>query len=138
MYAISTATFVSILALVSSLAGIAQAAPQPQCAETSDVKSGDTCDTLGARLGLSKAEIQSMNSGLSCDGTIPVSTLCIKLSTTTKAPACTKPVTATGTTCDGLASQNGIDKATFVKFNPNVNDDCTNLVPGQEYCLSAD
>ncbi|KAI9436417.1 hypothetical protein BJY52DRAFT_1328978 [Lactarius psammicola] len=134
MYAISTAAFVSILALASSLAGVVQAAPRAQCA---GALSGETCDTLGARLGLSKAAIQSLNSGLSCKrrhGTIPVSKLCIKLST----PICTKSVTATGMTCDDLASQNGIGKATFVQFNDNVNDDCTNLVPGQEYCVAVD
>ncbi|KAI9436420.1 hypothetical protein BJY52DRAFT_1329008 [Lactarius psammicola] len=138
MYAISTAAFVSILALVSSLAGVVQAAPQPHCIEKSDIKSGDTCDTLGARLGLSKAEIQSMNPELSCDGTISVPKLCIKLSKRAPAPACTKLVTALGTTCDVLASQNGIDKATFVKLNPGVNMDCTNLIPGQKYCVSVD
>ena len=45
-------------------------------------------------------------------------------------PTCTKEVTATSTTCDGLLPQS-LSKVTFVEFNDNVNDDCTNLVPGQ-------
>ncbi|KAI9430889.1 hypothetical protein H4582DRAFT_2072159 [Lactarius indigo] len=129
MYAISTATFVSLLALVSSLAVVVQATgPRPQCVETYTLQQAEPCDTLATALGLSKAEILSINSEISCDGTLPAGkVLCIKQST----PTCKQQDPATATTCDGLLSKWGLSRDQFVEYNDDVNDDCSNLVPGQ-------
>ncbi|KAH9006336.1 hypothetical protein EDB86DRAFT_713777 [Lactarius hatsudake] len=148
MHAISTAAFVSVLALVSSLA--AATGPKPQCIKTYTVPKAEPCDTFVAGLGLSKADILSLNSGLNCDGTIPAGkVLCIKQSKQKPArmlapepkkpaPACKTYATATDTTCDGLAPKFGLTPEKFVEYNSNVNDDCTNLVPGQAYCVALD
>ncbi|KAH9067778.1 hypothetical protein EDB87DRAFT_41526 [Lactarius vividus] len=151
MHAISTAAFVSVLALVSSLAAaIPATGPKPQCIKTYTVPKAEPCDTFVAKLGLSKADILSLNSGLSCDGTIPAGkVICIKQSTQKPArmlaqepkkpaPACKTYATATDTTCDGLAPKFGLTPKKFVEYNDNVNDDCTNLVPGQAYCVALD
>ncbi|KAH9044989.1 hypothetical protein EDB83DRAFT_2317891 [Lactarius deliciosus] len=100
MHAISTAAFISVLALASTLAqampqgmavAIAGAEPAPSpdfsppshkvapCKDTYTVPEAESCDTLFAKLDLSKADILSLNSGLSCDDTIPAGKiLCIK------------------------------------------------------------
>ncbi|KAI9430807.1 hypothetical protein H4582DRAFT_2103529 [Lactarius indigo] len=151
MHAISTAAFVSVLALVSSLAAATPATgTTPQCIKTYTVPKAIPCDTLIADLGLSKADILSLNSGFSCDGTIPAGkVLCIKQSkpkparmlvpTPKKpAPACKKYVTASETTCDELAPKFDLTPKEFIEYNDGVNDDCTNLVPGQKYCVALD
>ncbi|KAH9044986.1 hypothetical protein EDB83DRAFT_2523631 [Lactarius deliciosus] len=151
MHAISIAAFVPVLALVSTLAqampqAIQKSAPTPQpspspapsssdkavaCTNTYTVPQAEPCDTLVAKLGLSQADILSLNSGLSCDGTIPAGkVLCIKPKSDL-APACKTKATATGKTCDDLASKFGLTPKKFAEYNDNVNSDCTNLVPGQ-------
>ncbi|KAH9177182.1 hypothetical protein EDB89DRAFT_1934801, partial [Lactarius sanguifluus] len=137
MHAISTAAFVSVLALVPSLAAAIPATnptQQPQCTRMQD----EPCDTLVAKLGLSQADILSFNSGISCDGPIPAGkVLCIKqpkqesLSARKPVPACKTHATATETTCGALANKFGLTPQKFVEYNDNVNSDCTNLVPGQ-------
>ncbi|KAI9439718.1 hypothetical protein H4582DRAFT_1542407 [Lactarius indigo] len=166
MHAISTAAFVSVLALASTLAfALPQAkpatGPAPQqspaplkssssdkavpCTDTYTVPQDEPCDTLVAKLGLSQADILSLNSGLSCDGNIPAGkVLCIKKSKQVSllaqkpAPACKTYVTATDKTCDGLLSKFSLTAMKFVEYNSNVNSDCTNLVPGQKYCVALD
>ncbi|KAI9430808.1 hypothetical protein H4582DRAFT_1350028 [Lactarius indigo] len=166
MRTISTATFFSVLALVSSLAfALPQAkpatGPAPQqspaplkssssdkavpCTDTYTVPKAEPCDTLVEELGLSQADILSLNDGLSCDGNIPAGkVLCIKkpkqvsLLAQKPAPACKTYVTATATTCDALASEFGLTLEKFVEYNSNVNSDCANLVPGQKYCVALD
>ncbi|KAH9044984.1 hypothetical protein EDB83DRAFT_2523629 [Lactarius deliciosus] len=160
MHTISTAAFVSVLALLSTLAqAMPQAvpkvasAPQPSpspspapsssdkavpCTNTYTVPQAEPCDTLVAKLGMSQADILSLNSGLSCDGTIPAGRiLCIKPKSDL-APACKTKATATGKTCDDLASKFGLTPKKFVEYNDNVNSDCTNLVPGHIAWLSID
>ncbi|KAH9029707.1 hypothetical protein EDB85DRAFT_2147185 [Lactarius pseudohatsudake] len=141
MHAISTAAFVSVLALVPSLAAAIPATnptQQPQCTQTYTVPQAEPCDTLVAKLGLSQADILSLNSGISCDGPIPAGkVLCIQqpkqesLLAQTPAPACKTQAAATDTTCDALATKFGLTPQKFVEYNDNVNSDCTNLVPGQ-------
>ncbi|KAH8989308.1 hypothetical protein EDB83DRAFT_2559650 [Lactarius deliciosus] len=159
MHAISTAAFVSVLALVPSLAAAIPATnptQQPQCtrmssssypfqssdkaisftlAETYTVPQAEPCDTLAVKLGLSQADILSFNSGISCDGPIPAGK---SLLAQKPAPACKTQATATDTTCDALATKFGLTRQKFVEYNDNVNSDCTNLVPGQAYCVALD
>ncbi|KAH9038450.1 hypothetical protein EDB84DRAFT_1560372 [Lactarius hengduanensis] len=120
------------------------------CTETYTVPNAAPCDTLGAELGLSKADIMSLNSGIGCDGPVPAGkVLCIKKLKTGStrmwahkrkkpAPACKTYATATDTTCDALASKFGLAPKKFAEYNDNVNGDCTNLVPGQVYCVALD
>ncbi|KAH9003760.1 hypothetical protein EDB86DRAFT_2826334 [Lactarius hatsudake] len=131
MHAISTAAFISVLALVPSLAAAIPATnptQQPQCTQTYTVPQAEPCDTLVAKLGLSQADILSLNSGISCDGPTPAGK---SLLAQKPAPACKTHATATDTTCDALATKFGLTRQKFVEYNDNVNSDCTNLVPGQ-------
>ncbi|KAI9430811.1 hypothetical protein H4582DRAFT_1350092 [Lactarius indigo] len=162
MRTISTATFVSVLILASTLAfALPQAkpatgpapkqSPAPSnpsssdkaapCTDTYTLPQAEPCDTLVTELGLSKADILSLNSGLSCDSNIPAGkVLCIKKpkQESKSAPACKTQATATDTTCDGLVSKFGLTAKKFVEYNSNVNSNCTNLVPGQAYCVALD
>ncbi|KAH9054756.1 hypothetical protein EDB87DRAFT_1418999 [Lactarius vividus] len=148
MHATSTAAFVSILALVSSLAAAIPATnptQQSQCTQTYTVPQAEPCDTLVANLGLSQADILSLNSGISCDSPIPAGkVLCItkpeqeSLLAQNPVPACKTEATATDTSCDALASKFGLTPQKFVEYNSNVNSDCSNLVPGQTYCVALD
>ncbi|KAH9020701.1 hypothetical protein EDB84DRAFT_1581060 [Lactarius hengduanensis] len=108
-------------------------------------KQAEPWDTLVAKLGLSQADILSLNSGISCDGPIPAGkVLCIQqpkqesLLAQTPAPACKTQAAATDTTCDALATKFGLTPQKFAEYNDNVNSDCTNLVPGQAYCVALD
>ncbi|KAH9054755.1 hypothetical protein EDB87DRAFT_1580313 [Lactarius vividus] len=148
MHTISIAAFVSVLALVSSLAAAIPATnptQQPQCTQTYTVPQAEPSDTLVANLGLSQADILSLNSGISCDGPIAAGqVLCIKqpkqesLLAQNPALACKTKETATDTSCDALASKFGLTPQKFVEYNSNVNSDCSNLVPGQTYCVALD
>ncbi|KAF8272635.1 hypothetical protein EI94DRAFT_1697326 [Lactarius quietus] len=126
MLAISTAV---LFVLASSLAVFVQAnGPRPQCTVTYTVPQDETCDSLSAKISADQSTILAMNSGISCDGTLPANqVLCVK----SWQPTCTLNETATSTTCDGLASEWNITSSDFVDYNDNVNDDCTNLVVGQ-------
>ncbi|KAH9034067.1 hypothetical protein EDB85DRAFT_2144557 [Lactarius pseudohatsudake] len=159
MHAISTAAFVSVLALVSTLAQAMpqaiqknaptlQPSPAPSssdkavpCTNTYTVPQAEPCDTLVAKLGLSQADILSLNSGLSCKLTArsPLGKYCASRSQSTDlAPACKTKATATGKTCDDLASKFGLTPKKFAEYNDDVNSDCTNLVPGHTAWLSID
>ncbi|KAI9430803.1 hypothetical protein H4582DRAFT_2103526 [Lactarius indigo] len=173
MHVISTAAFVSVLALASTLAfALPQAkpatGPAPQqspaplkssssdkpasvpCTDTYTVPQAEPCDTLVAKLGLSQADILSLNDGLSCDGNIPAGkVLCIKKpkqkstralapNPPKPAPACKTYAPATAATCDELAAEFGLTPEKFVEYNSGVNSGCTNLVPGQKYCVALD
>jgi len=134
MLAISTATLLSVLALASSLTCVVQAnGPQLQCTEMSDIVEGDNCDSKAAEYGLTKSELQSMNPTTDCNQPLPlIGRLCVKM----QKPNCTRNATATDTTCNALAAQWELTPILFVGYNDNVNDDCTNLVIGQSYCVS--
>ncbi|KAI9429566.1 hypothetical protein H4582DRAFT_214272 [Lactarius indigo] len=103
------------------------------CTDTFTVPQAEPCDTLVTKLGLSKADILSLNSGLSCDSNIPAGkVLCIKdpkqkspralapkpqNPAPAQAPACKTHATATETTCNGLAPKFGLTPKQFVEFN---------------------
>ncbi|KAF8263188.1 hypothetical protein EI94DRAFT_1704188 [Lactarius quietus] len=134
MLAISTATLLSVLALASSLTGAVQASgPRPVCTETYDITSGATCDSIAGQVSLTTAELQSLNPTTDCSSPLTVGgRLCIQVNT----PACTNYATATDTSCDGLAAQYGLSATQFVAYNDDVNNDCSNLVVGQNYCVT--
>ncbi|KAH9020699.1 hypothetical protein EDB84DRAFT_561652 [Lactarius hengduanensis] len=99
---------------------------QPQCTQTYTIPQAEPCDTLVAKLGLSQADILSLNSGISCDGPIPAGkVLCIQqpkqvsLLAQTPAPACKTQATATDTTCDSLATKFGLTPQKFAEYNDN-------------------
>ncbi|KAF8263190.1 hypothetical protein EI94DRAFT_1741571 [Lactarius quietus] len=80
MLAISTATLLSVLALASSLTGAVQASgPQPVCIKTFDITSGATCDSIAGQVGLTTAELQSLNPTTDCNIPLTVGgSLCIQ------------------------------------------------------------
>ncbi|KAH8986262.1 hypothetical protein EDB86DRAFT_2955919, partial [Lactarius hatsudake] len=93
MHALSTAAFISVLALASTLArampqGVSSitsvgaeptSSPLAPCTVVYIVPKDETCDTIAAELGLSKADILSFNPSVSCDDTIPAGrVLCTK------------------------------------------------------------
>jgi len=50
-----------------------------KCTQTFTVPQSETCDALASGLGLSTTSLQSLNSGISCDGPVPANqVLCIK------------------------------------------------------------
>ncbi len=122
-------------------------------------RQGETCDTLGAKLGANQTAILSMNPGISCKCpryypcfvlffssreltkrrtfSPPISTTgdgtlpAKELCIKSWLPTCTLNATATDTTCDGLASKWNITQQAFVNYNDNVNNNCNDLVTGQ-------
>jgi len=135
MYAIFTAAFISVLALVSSLAVVVQAeGPEPVCASLYQVKKAgiETCLSIAQKEKVTVLELMSMNFEINCDATLPAGTLCIGM----KTPLCKSWAITADTTCQALLSTNHLSLQQFLDLNDNVNSDCTNLVKGSSYCVA--
>jgi len=133
MLLISTAKLVSVLTLCSTLTGLVLAVgPRTQCIETVRALQGDNCDSFAQQAGVDRSVITSLNPGANCDALQAGDELC----TRAFLPLCTLNATATSTTCGGLANQWQITTSDFIEYNDNVNQDCSNLNVGQQYCVS--
>ncbi|KAH6874031.1 LysM domain-containing protein [Thelonectria olida] len=118
------------------------------------VKSGDICDTIASKNGITPAQFRAWNpsvgtdcSGLwanayACVGRIGTPTTTSKPTTTTKGNGVTTPtptqdgmvsnckkfhLVAAGDSCASIAKKYSITTANFIKWNPAAKSDCTGL-----------
>ncbi|KAF7326989.1 hypothetical protein MSAN_02492700 [Mycena sanguinolenta] len=110
------------------------------CTSTYTVVSGDTCNIIASRTGVSTATIESLNSSINsgCTNLQIGESLCLSTSSTsTSSGSCTSTYTVvSGDTCTIIASKTGVSVATIEADNSAINSGCTNLQVGQVLCLS--
>lgn len=112
------------------------------------VRSGDQCDTIASRNGITIAQIRTWNSQVNagCTNLWLDYYICIGVPVTAPSPlmpgtagTCNRwHLVASGDQCDNIASRNGITVAQFRSWNTQVNAGCTNLWLGYYVCTRAE
>ncbi|KAF7977816.1 hypothetical protein HWV62_2539 [Athelia sp. TMB] len=97
---------------------------------------GDTCASIGAWTGLTASQIEALNPGVNCSVSLaPLVDHLFCLESIT--PVCTRWVTTLPTdTCASVAAEWEISQDDFTDYNDNLDSNCDNFVPGQQYCVS--
>ncbi|KAI0364298.1 hypothetical protein BV20DRAFT_1125711 [Pilatotrama ljubarskyi] len=138
-------------------AGSGTITPSQGCTAYYTVQPGDSCPVIEAQFDITFAEIQAWNPEINndCSNILGGVQYCVAgpppgtTSTTSAAPAPTGSGTITpgqgckeyytvvsGDNCGTIDSKFGITLAQFIKWNPEINAQCTNLELGVEYCVS--
>ncbi|KAL9101778.1 MAG: hypothetical protein Q9163_002997 [Psora crenata] len=108
--------------------------------------SGDTCSTIARRNRLKTSAFRNLNPRVDarCNNLKGSERYCVQAvnltnaTTTNATPHCgALQRFIKADTCDTIAFQNDISLDTFLALNPNVDANCTNLVPGGVYCVKA-
>ncbi|CAL8461580.1 g1111 [Coccomyxa elongata] len=104
--------------------------PPATCAQTTTVKSGDSCWSIYTAAGITQDQFYTLNPGINCAALQVGQVVCIKPTST-----CTQTVTVkTGDTCYAIYTANGLTEAEFLAPNPGL--DCSKLQVGQTLCVS--
>ncbi|PVG02512.1 glycoside hydrolase/deacetylase [Serendipita vermifera] len=112
------------------------------CASTYYSKSGDTCDSIGSKNGLTGTAIKNANTFLTCTDIWAGTPICIPTGGNTGTTDPTTPTTPTcastyyskaGDTCDSIGSKNGLT-GTAIK-NANTFLTCTDIWAGTPICI---
>jgi len=125
-----------VLAVASVLQPVEAALPS-NCDRNATVAAGDTCDLISARYNVSTYQLAAVNSGVidpACDNISVGEVICLGL---TGQDCQTTYVAQSGNTCVGIAGSYGISESTLLANNPNLNQACTNLYPGEVLCVSS-
>ncbi|KAF9002304.1 hypothetical protein BDQ17DRAFT_1425963 [Cyathus striatus] len=119
-----------------ALTSVLLATAQAQCIRFYDVVTGDTCDLISEKEGVSSFQLASVNSGTinsECSNLFVGEVLCLA----TPEENCPDVfVVRSGDSCDVIADDSGISVGLLLENNPNVNAECTNLRPGEVLCVS--
>jgi LysM repeat protein len=117
--------------------------PAPTCVTTYYSVSGDTCDSIGAKYGLSGTAISQANTFITCSdiwagtpvcipsgGSTPTSTS----SSSTPAPSCASTYTSvSGDTCVSIGSKYGLTDTAISQANTFIN--CSDIWVGTSVCI---
>ncbi|KAI0364300.1 hypothetical protein BV20DRAFT_1029986 [Pilatotrama ljubarskyi] len=140
-------------------AGSGTITPSQGCTAYYTVQPGDSCPAIEAQFDIAFAEIQAWNPEINndCSNILGGFQYCVAgresspgtTTTTSAAPAPTGSGTITpgqgckqyytvvsGDNCSVIDSKFGITLSQFIKWNPEINDQCTNLELGVQYCVS--
>lgn len=94
------------------------------------VASGDNCVAIAHKLSVSTGSLIALNSLYQdCTNLNAGANLCIP-------PTCTTHTVLSGDTCDKIASQASSTFQQIVGWNPSIDTYCTNLIAGQDVCVS--
>lgn len=120
----------ALVVLVAALPAFAA-----QCSRSYTVKSGDTCDMISAAQNTSTYQLAVMNSGSvnqGCTNLAIGQTLCLG---NANEDCQTTHVVQDGDICDTIMSTYGINATMLYTNNPNINEGCTNIYPGEVLCV---
>ncbi|KAF9002293.1 hypothetical protein BDQ17DRAFT_1425955 [Cyathus striatus] len=119
-----------------AFASVFLATAHAQCTRTYTVVTGDTCDLISEKEGVSSFQLTSVNSATinsECSNLFVGEVLCLA----TQEEDCTDvAVVQSGESCLEIADNSGISVTWLIENNPNVNTDCTNLRPGEVLCVA--
>ncbi|KAJ6591335.1 hypothetical protein B0H10DRAFT_2233374 [Mycena sp. CBHHK59/15] len=117
------------------------------CTEFYTVVSGDSCGKIETQFGVAGSLLHAMNPEINsgCTNIIPGEAYCVQTSNTTVplnvAPGtitsgCTQYYTVvSGDSCGKMETQFNVSDTLLHAMNPEINSGCTNIVPGEAYCV---
>jgi len=123
--------------LIPALAALlaTQSAFAATCSRSYTVKAGDICDTISANNQVSTYQLAAINPSIDagCDNLLPGETLCLG----TDGADCSDTYLVTADDiCETVAAKNNINTTILMVNNPNINDGCTNIYPGEVLCVA--
>ncbi|PVG02513.1 glycoside hydrolase/deacetylase [Serendipita vermifera] len=99
--------------------------PQPSCVSTYRSVSGDTCNSIGTKYGLTGTQIYNANTFLNCNDIWVNTPICIPPG----GSACTQTINSVaGATCDSIGAQYGVSGAQILAWNTFLN--CNDIWTG--------
>jgi len=112
------------------------AADQGACVRQYSVKSGDTCNSIGAAQGASTYQILAINPAIDygCSNLMPDQAICLG---TEGADCTTTYVVQPGDTCLGIEAKKGINSTQLYTNNPNIDENCFNIYSGEVLCVAS-
>ncbi|KAI0078546.1 hypothetical protein K474DRAFT_1660365 [Panus rudis PR-1116 ss-1] len=122
-------------AVVAATASVyAQTLPD-NCARTYVVQPGDFCDGISAAQNASTFQLANVNKFIDplCDNLQPGETLCLGI---TGQDCTVTTVVAEGSSCVDIANTAGTSLDTLLANNPNVDENCSNIYPGEVLCTA--
>ncbi|KAJ3767090.1 hypothetical protein FB446DRAFT_793512 [Lentinula raphanica] len=130
-------TYLRLFTIVAALGAIqcanSIAVPRATCEATYTVVSGDTCDEIAAKYGITAAALEIANPQIdaNCDNLFIGEQLCIP-----GTPVCAAEYTVkSGDICITIANQYGITVAQLESANPEIDPLCDNLRIGEVLCI---
>lgn len=113
----------------------AAAAAIQGCTRNATIVSGDTCDSISTKYGVSTFQLALVNEATideNCDNLQPNTTICLGVA----GQDCTKVYTVVkNDTCDWIMQMYGIANSTLYSNNPQINGDCSNIYVGEVLCV---
>ncbi|KAI0089986.1 hypothetical protein BDY19DRAFT_992924, partial [Irpex rosettiformis] len=107
------------------------------CSRSYKVNDGDTCDIISAKESVSTYQLALVNKGVidsGCDNLFVGEVICLGII----GQDCTTVHTVkNGNTCDAIEEWAGIDFATLLANNKNINNQCSNLRSGEVLCTAS-
>ncbi|KAJ2915961.1 hypothetical protein MD484_g4425, partial [Candolleomyces efflorescens] len=131
----TTFLFASLVAVAMTLTSTVVAQPPP-CVRTYTVQEGDWCDKISAAMHVSTYQLMAANQGAinpECTNLWVGQVICLGR----QGQDCTSVlVVQPGNTCETItALVPGLTYAILRANNPNINEACTNLYPGEVLCV---
>jgi len=120
----------ALILLVAALPAFAA-----QCSRSYTVKAGDTCDLISAAQNTSTYQLAVVNSGTvnqECTNLAIGQTLCLG---NANEDCQTTHVVQDGDICNDIMTTYGINATMLYTNNPNINEGCTNIYPGEVLCV---
>ncbi|GJJ07057.1 hypothetical protein Clacol_001256 [Clathrus columnatus] len=122
------------------------------CTNFFTVQSGDSCPTIETMFNITGAFLRALNPEINtdCSNLISGEAYCVQTNNTsivippnnvvpgTITTGCTEFFTVqSGNTCQTIEQEFNITLTSFITLNPEINEDCTNLLLGGAYCVQA-
>jgi LysM repeat protein len=123
--------FLKFTILTLGLGLVCQVSSQT-CSQKYTVVSGDTCNGIGTKFGVTSSAIISANPTINtgCTNLQIGQILCIP------GGSCSRKYTVvSGDTCNGIGTKFGLTGSAIISANPTINSGCTNLKIGQILCI---
>ncbi|KIJ60148.1 carbohydrate-binding module family 50 protein [Hydnomerulius pinastri MD-312] len=136
MYSSTFTKTVSAAAMVGST--LVAATLPANCDRNTTVYLGETCDIISQYFNVSTYQLAAVNAGVidaGCDNLAVGEPLCLGL---TGQDCSTTHVIVSGDTCESISAATGVPYSTIITNNPNVNEICSNIYPGEVLCTASE
>lgn len=133
---LSKVTVAAAAAVAFLLASPVSAFPS-DCTRNYTIVSGDICDSISAAHNSSTYQLAVVNRDTidsTCSNLMPGETICLG----TAGEDCTTTyVVKSGDSCGNIQTQFGLNSTLLELNNPQINEDCSNIYPGEVLCVAS-
>ncbi|TFK47429.1 hypothetical protein OE88DRAFT_1738720 [Heliocybe sulcata] len=132
MFTTARLTFAATVAF-ATMSALAQ---NVTCSRFYTVASGDTCDAISAKEGVSTYQLAFVNQGTidaTCQNLYVGESLCLGI---VGQDCGSVHVFYSGDSCTEVEDSTGVSLSTLLANNPNINAGCTNVYPGEVICTA--